>query len=117
MERHYLSTLFFFSSRRRHTRWPRDWSSDVCSSDLTARPLAACWIGGWMPSPPMTRRWGWRSVPPGPAQGGETTLGEVVTEGLVVGDGEGVGIGPTDRASVAARASAPFGALAPMTTW
>src|SRR5207253_3837631 len=28
--------FFFFSSRRRHTRWPRDWSSDVCSSDLTA---------------------------------------------------------------------------------
>src|SRR6266508_3995637 len=27
--------VFFFSSRRRHTRWPRDWSSDVCSSDLT----------------------------------------------------------------------------------
>src|SRR5207253_6117147 len=26
----------FFSSRRRHTRWPRDWSSDVCSSDLVA---------------------------------------------------------------------------------
>src|SRR5207253_4670254 len=23
-------------SRRRHTRWPRDWSSDVCSSDLAA---------------------------------------------------------------------------------
>src|SRR5439155_14561102 len=29
---------FFFSSRRRHTRWPRDWSSDVCSSDLSQRP-------------------------------------------------------------------------------
>src|SRR5437870_10873663 len=29
-----LSRSFFFSSRRRHTRWPRDWSSDVCSSDL-----------------------------------------------------------------------------------
>src|SRR5215208_1011758 len=28
--------FFFFSSRRRHTRWPRDWSSDVCSSDLLA---------------------------------------------------------------------------------
>src|SRR5690625_1681416 len=28
-------SVFFFSSRRRHTRWPRDWSSDVCSSDLT----------------------------------------------------------------------------------
>src|SRR5690625_4345943 len=27
--------VFFFSSRRRHTRWPRDWSSDVCSSDLS----------------------------------------------------------------------------------
>src|SRR5439155_9117033 len=27
-------SFFFFSSRRRHTRWPRDWSSDVCSSDL-----------------------------------------------------------------------------------
>src|SRR5207253_4323266 len=33
---HYIcfSLFFFFSSRRRHTRWPRDWSSDVCSSDL-----------------------------------------------------------------------------------
>src|SRR6266508_4521928 len=27
-------SFFFFSSRRRHTRWPRAWSSDVCSSDL-----------------------------------------------------------------------------------
>src|SRR5689334_24344104 len=26
--------MFFFSSRRRHTRWNCDWSSDVCSSDL-----------------------------------------------------------------------------------
>src|SRR2546429_4050761 len=29
--------VFFFSSRRRHTRCSRDWSSDVCSSDL-------CWV-------------------------------------------------------------------------
>src|SRR5690606_39945721 len=28
------SICFFFSSRRRHTRFSRDWSSDVCSSDL-----------------------------------------------------------------------------------
>src|SRR5690606_39279136 len=28
------SVCFFFSSRRRHTRFSRDWSSDVCSSDL-----------------------------------------------------------------------------------
>src|SRR6266508_5421123 len=32
--RHIEFGCFFFSSRRRHTRWPRDWSSDVCSSDL-----------------------------------------------------------------------------------
>src|SRR5439155_2681782 len=30
----------FFSSRRRHTSWPRDWSSDVCSSDLDRGALA-----------------------------------------------------------------------------
>src|SRR3712207_2536758 len=29
--------MFFFSSRRRHTRYWRDWSSDVCSSDLEER--------------------------------------------------------------------------------
>src|SRR5699024_11721555 len=34
---HFFKILlfFFFSSRRRHTRSKRDWSSDVCSSDLT----------------------------------------------------------------------------------
>src|SRR5205807_6246537 len=31
-------SLFFFSSRRRHTRLQGDWSSDVCSSDLDKRP-------------------------------------------------------------------------------
>src|SRR5258707_6979624 len=30
---------FFFSSRRRHTRYWRDWSSDVCSSDLTEKTV------------------------------------------------------------------------------
>src|SRR3712207_9484335 len=33
--------MFFFSSRRRHTRYWRDWSSDVCSSDLYSSRLAA----------------------------------------------------------------------------
>src|SRR5204863_2463360 len=33
------SALFFFSSRRRHTRSLRDWSSDVCSSDLAELPV------------------------------------------------------------------------------
>src|SRR5207253_7484424 len=36
----YILLTFFFSSRRRHTRWPRDWSSDVCSSDLTWRAIS-----------------------------------------------------------------------------
>src|SRR5437879_9187146 len=32
-----IHALFFFSSRRRHTRYIGDWSSDVCSSDLRRR--------------------------------------------------------------------------------
>src|SRR4030042_3164172 len=36
---YYRSLVSFFSSRRRHTRCSRDWSSDVCSSDL--RPAGA----------------------------------------------------------------------------
>src|SRR5437762_4369731 len=38
--------IFFFSSRRRHTRYIGDWSSDVCSSDLP-QPLrgAPAWCG------------------------------------------------------------------------
>src|SRR5207249_8178744 len=32
--------FFFFSSRRRHTRSKRDWSSDVCSSDLNGSELS-----------------------------------------------------------------------------
>src|SRR5712675_3547257 len=34
LARRIVPVLFFFSSRRRHTRCSRDWSSDVCSSDL-----------------------------------------------------------------------------------
>src|SRR5699024_11749009 len=42
--------LFFFSSRRRHTRSKRDWSSDVCSSDLRgARRLGSPRGGGVAP--------------------------------------------------------------------
>src|SRR5439155_6168942 len=41
-----LLDVFFFSSRRRHTRWPRDWSSDVCSSDLL---LAMAFPWPWPP--------------------------------------------------------------------
>src|SRR5687768_17984531 len=37
-----MSFFFFFSSRRRHTRCSRDWSSDVCSSDLRSGKPVKC---------------------------------------------------------------------------
>src|SRR6267143_858716 len=39
------SIRFFFSSRRRHTRWNCDWSSDVCSSDLVRHALESATFG------------------------------------------------------------------------
>src|SRR5262249_58509590 len=52
------SAVFFFSSRRRHTRLVSDWSSDVCSSDLVR-----------LRHPPPTHGASWRSLahrrPPG----------------------------------------------------
>src|SRR3712207_8629687 len=48
--------FFFFSSRRRHTRYWRDWSSDVCSSDLRGGgekgSLLHCWWQ-WKPVQPL----------------------------------------------------------------
>src|SRR5260370_18483496 len=43
-------SFFFFSSRRRHTRFKCDWSSDVCSSDLVCSPqtVGKC-SGEWVP--------------------------------------------------------------------
>src|SRR3712207_7440560 len=46
----YLSMLWiFFSSRRRHTMYWRDWSSDVCSSDLRRSDAYPCATGGGIP--------------------------------------------------------------------
>src|SRR2546422_6928519 len=65
--------FFFFSSRRRHTRCSRDWSSDVCSSDLCEARAAT-----WRLRPSQSRaaqlcassptclplvRWGWAASP------------------------------------------------------
>src|SRR5207248_7597879 len=47
--------VFFFSSRRRHTRSYGDWSSDVCSSDLTSRSATP-----WRRS----SGWAWSRRPP-----------------------------------------------------
>src|SRR5712664_4338017 len=48
-----VSLIFFFSSRRRHTRSDRDWSADVCSSDLNRGEYEARHVilaaGAWLP--------------------------------------------------------------------
>src|SRR6266536_4261729 len=41
--RYLYRSFFFFSSRRRHTRSTRDWSSDVCSSDLPHKTVFGAW--------------------------------------------------------------------------
>src|SRR3712207_3624975 len=47
--------FFFFSSRRRHTRYWRDWSSDVCSSDLAEiGPRGVRVVGIWTAGLPET---------------------------------------------------------------
>src|SRR3989440_9038850 len=50
-----LASFFFFSSRRRHTRSDRDWSSDVCSSDLMPTPRAPCERSWTTSEPPATQ--------------------------------------------------------------
>src|SRR5256886_8512859 len=54
--------LFFFSSRRRHTRFDCDWSSDVCSSDLLARTPASAAGSAWSGTVPseLEARWRWQ---------------------------------------------------------
>src|SRR5438105_9496803 len=67
-----FSVFFFFSSRRRHTRSTRDWSSDVCSSDLVDSWVAArlrSLPASARPAPvraaaeslPCLRKWSWSS--------------------------------------------------------
>src|SRR2546430_7453197 len=46
--------FFFFSSRRRHTRFDCDWSSDVCSSDLQASRTSSRYGPLFTPKPPPT---------------------------------------------------------------
>src|SRR2546430_13248140 len=66
-----LHRCFFFSSRRRHTRFDCDWSSDVCSSDLAGpppvrapiRPAAAALLKVHAGNVGQTVR---RAIPPAP---------------------------------------------------
>src|SRR5688500_20358550 len=71
--------MFFFSSRRRHTRLQGDWSSDVCSSDLTFGSNAGLYIGGCVLNVP--------NILPNPV-----SLGSLFT---IRGDGEfAINLGP-----------------------
>src|SRR5699024_11318254 len=54
--------LFFFSSRRRHTRSKRDWSSDVCSSDLSTGIFMAATVLTQIFTPWMLRKFGYRRL-------------------------------------------------------
>src|SRR6266699_867314 len=59
VDNHHTHQDFFFSSRRRHTRCGRDWSSDVCSSDLgigVDQPTAEGFVNGGA--------WGWDEMVP-----------------------------------------------------
>src|SRR3712207_7375878 len=46
-----IFAVFFFSSRRRHTRYWRDWSSDVCSSDLRRHLTGGVLVTGTAQAP------------------------------------------------------------------
>src|SRR5256886_7744840 len=63
-----ICVFFFFSSRRRHTRFDCDWSSDVCSSDLEREEdmlgtilliLLVLLLIGALPTWPHSREWGY----------------------------------------------------------
>src|SRR5690606_39507664 len=56
--------LFFFSSRRRHTRFSRDWSSDVCSSDLYTNRLSLFSSIRGNSLVPFGEGWGWMTINP-----------------------------------------------------
>src|SRR5690606_40116635 len=67
------SFFFFFSSRRRHTRFSRDWSSDVCSSDLNRPPASPSVVDRSSLPPPV--------VPPGVLHGSAAALREFMPSG------------------------------------
>src|SRR5207237_1839620 len=59
----FLCCSFFFSSRRRHTRFKCDWSSDVCSSDLPKIPLVQAALAYRSDAQRSLHQWDlWREV-------------------------------------------------------
>src|SRR5207249_9233700 len=78
---------FFFSSRRRHTRSKRDWSSDVCSSDLAGS--------------------GWRALAEAPCDLLVCAIGVVPNTGFLADSGLRLSKGGAVEVDDALRASAP----------
>src|SRR2546429_97944 len=75
--------FFFFSSRRRHTRCSRDWSSDVCSSDLFHQLPEAIWKAVTdIDAMPMWRQ-GLQSVKPLPDKNGLPSWVETSASGTI----------------------------------
>src|SRR6266496_1468152 len=79
--------LFFFSSRRRHTRSLRDWSSDVCSSDLLPKGnvLTVSYVGQhnthlMVPMPYLQKQIVNGQVVPGPYLAGNPALLKQITQ-------------------------------------
>src|SRR5690606_10679758 len=91
-----LLLCFFFSSRRRHTRFSRDWSSDVCSSDLSRnyldrnlRELREAQVADETETAPEYPRWQfWRRIAAwwrldastNDAPAGPTSIGDLIVE-------------------------------------
>src|SRR2546429_2246074 len=112
----YIRLIFFFSSRRRHTRCSRDWSSDVCSSDLLnsfARRedvdiSQSAHIGVWA----APRAWGY---PSGQAGVGVEVSGQLAAPwhgGFAVLSGAGDGVFTADQPH-SGRGASPLSVVRP----
>src|SRR3712207_8702961 len=87
-----VACVFFFSSRRRHTRYWRDWSSDVCSSNLYGSAIGALLL-------PRRSARSRSSTCPGTVAAGRYRMEKRAASGSSVGAGAAAGTA-SDRKSV-----------------
>src|SRR5207302_5879163 len=94
----YIIYFFFFSSRRRHTIFSRDWSSDVCSSDLASRSADHCsakryWVKTWNSTRGACSRRACSSAFASLLRSGGSQSVQLDRKSVVLGRGDGVGGG------------------------
>src|SRR5579872_1375932 len=101
--------FFFFSSRRRHTRCGRDWSSDVCSSDLNpVTPADVEQFGATAGGPIIKDKIFWFAG----YEGLRTTLGDVAVDTIPTSvAGAGVGVSMVDTCQALINAKTPISPL------